>query len=172
MIKCIPSRTKRVTSSSPPSELNPASSVYYILFYCPCSLILHWIFPSSSAFNAPACSFASPPTSTTPLPNLSFQHPSPLLPPSLSISWKLCFAIFFFLFLFLRFLFMTRYLFPLSALPLSLLLSVLVCMSWLGRLWILSCNRQCAALVSDVCMTCFPPDPISCSQPACLPFLG
>lgn len=53
-----------------------------------------------------------------------------------------------------------------SSSSVSLWPSELVCMSWLRLLWILSCNRQCAALVSDVCMTCFPPDPISGSQAA------
>lgn len=91
MIKCISS----LTNWESDQFFSTVFSVCYIFCYCPCSLILHWIIPSSSAFNSPACSFASPPTSTTPLPNLSFQHPSPLLPPSLSISWKLCFAIFF-----------------------------------------------------------------------------
>lgn len=40
-----------------------------------------------------------------------------------------------------------------------------------GFWWILSCNGQRAAVVSDVCMTCFPPEPISSSQPACFFFL-
>jgi len=78
----------------------------------------------------------------------------------------------------------SSYLFPSSTfpssiprcVPVSLCLSAVVCMSWLWLLWILSCNRQYAVLVSDVCVTCFLPDPISSSQPACLPaclpFLG
>lgn len=55
------------------------------------------------------------------------------------------------------------------SMPRSPRLSVVVCMSWLWLLWILSCNRQCTVLVSDVCVTCFLPDPISSSQPASLP---
>lgn len=35
-----------------------------------------------------------------------------------------------------------------------------------GFWWILSCNGQRAAVVSDVCMTCFLPESISSSQPA------
>lgn len=107
--------------------------------------------------------------STTPLPK-SFQLPSPLLPLSLSICCKQCFASLILspcpsLCLVICFL---CQLFLHLSLPGSSLLSVVVYMSWLWHLRILSCNRQCAALVSDVCMTCFLPEPISSSQPACL----
>ncbi len=154
------------------------SSLFTVLFLH--HFFIHWISLSSSAFNCLACSFTPPPMPTTPLPNPSFQLPHPLLPLLLCISFKLCFA-FLILFLFLRpslcpFICSLCQLFLHLSLPGSLPLSVVVCMSWLWLLWILSCNRQCAVLVSDVCMTCFPPDPISSSQPACLPacllFLG
>lgn len=45
----------------------------------------------------------------------------------------------------------------------SLLLSVVVCISWPQLLWILGSNRQCTVVVSDVCVTCFSPDPMSSS---------
>lgn len=78
----------------------------------------------------------------------------PILFASLSIQLSVSLSTFF------------SFIFLICRIPGSRFQSAVVCMSWLWLLWILSCNRQRAVLVSDVCVTCFLPEPISSSLPA------